>query len=78
MSKKLENIDAPIDILEEDDSAPVEENTGFLPIETYGRDLGSAVAPVVPLRRTARPVDLDFERHRPGFSSPHHLERLDQ
>jgi predicted small integral membrane protein len=29
-----ENVDAPIDILEEDDAPEIEERTGFLPIQT--------------------------------------------
>lgn len=34
MSKKLENIESPIEILEENDTAPMDEAGGFLPIET--------------------------------------------
>ena len=34
MSKKLENIDAPIVIIQEDDDAPYTERRGFLPIQT--------------------------------------------
>jgi len=30
----LQNIDAPIDIIEEDETPVVEERTGFLPIQT--------------------------------------------
>ena len=34
MSEKLEHIEAPIDITEEDDAAPYRERSGFLPIQT--------------------------------------------
>lgn len=34
MSKKLDDIDTPIDILEDDEVLMVEEKSGFLPIET--------------------------------------------
>lgn len=39
MARKLDKSDAPIDILEED-TAPPEERTGFLPIETNWFDRG--------------------------------------
>lgn len=34
MSEKLEHIEAPIDVIEEDDAAPYRERSGFLPIQT--------------------------------------------
>ena len=34
MSDKLEHIEAPIDVIEEDDDAPPRERSGFLPIQT--------------------------------------------
>jgi predicted small integral membrane protein len=34
MNDKLENLDAPIDIIEPDNAAPSGERSGFLPIET--------------------------------------------
>lgn len=34
MSEKLEHIEEPISIVEEDDAAPYRERSGFLPIQT--------------------------------------------
>lgn len=34
MSRKLENVDSPIDIMEDHNSVPEQEGRGFLPIET--------------------------------------------
>ena len=66
---KIQDIDTPIDIMEEDetpssrsDRLPADRDQLVRPLLHQRGDLGRDLAVLVPLHRAAGPVDLDRER----------------